>query len=68
VRYEQAETFDEMMEMAEKKEGNMEEIPQLTLQSMAKIIQFSTEPELRKHPDLNSRMELVMEHMINQLN
>jgi len=68
VRYEQAETFDEAMEVTEKKEGSMEEIPQLTLQSMAKTVQFSTEPELRKHLEVNFRMESVMEQMINQLN
>jgi hypothetical protein len=56
------------MEVAEKKEGSMEEIPQLTLQSMAKTVQFSTEPELRKHLEVNFRMESVMEQMINQLN
>jgi hypothetical protein len=39
-----------MMEVAEKKEESMEEVPQLTLQSMAKTIQFLNEPELQKHP------------------
>jgi hypothetical protein len=31
VKYEQAKTFDETTEVAEKKEGNMEEVPRLTM-------------------------------------
>ncbi len=46
----------------------MEEVPRLTMQSMVKIIQFSTEPELWKHPEMSFRMESAMEQMINQMN
>jgi hypothetical protein len=60
--------FDETTEVAEKKEVNMEEVPRPTMQSMVKTVQFSTEPELRKHQEVNSHMELVMEQMINQMN
>jgi hypothetical protein len=68
VRYEQATTFDEATEVAEKKEVSMEEVPRPNAQSMVKTVQFSTEPELRKHLELCSRMELAMEQMINQMN
>ncbi len=61
-------TFDEAAEVAEKREVSMEEVPQPTVQSMVKIIQFSIEPELRKHSEVSSRMELTMEQMINQMN
>jgi len=46
----------------------MEEVPQLTLQSMAKTIQFLNEPELQKHPEVSSYMESAKEQMINKLN
>jgi len=68
VRYKQATTFDEVAEVAEKKEVSMEEVPRPTVHSMVKTVQFSTEPELRKHPKVNSRMESTMEQMINQMN
>jgi len=68
VRYEQVAMFDEVTEVAEKKEVNMEEVPRPTVQSMVKTIQFSIEPELRKHPEMSSRMESAMEQMINQMN
>ncbi len=68
MRYKQAVTFDETAEVAEKKEVSMEEVPRLTVQSMVKIVQFSTEPKLRKHPEVNSHMESAMEQMINQMN
>ncbi len=68
MRYEQAATFDEAVEVAEKKEVSMEEVPRPTVQSMVKAIQFSTKPKLRKHPEVGSRMESVMEQMINQMN
>jgi len=61
-------TFDEATEVVKKKEVNMEEVPRPTVQTMLKIVQFSTEPELRKHPEVSSRMELAMEQMINQMN
>jgi hypothetical protein len=61
-------TFDEAAEVAEKKEVNIEEVPRPTVQSMVKTVQFSTELELRKHPEVNSRMESAMEQMINQMN
>jgi hypothetical protein len=67
VRYEQVTTFDEATEVAEK-EVSMEEVPRPTVQTMVKIVQFSTKPELRKHPEVNSRMESAMEQMINQMN
>jgi hypothetical protein len=60
--------FDEAMEVAEKKEVSIEEVPWPTMQSMMKTIQFSTEPKLRKHPKVSSRMESTMEQMINQMN
>jgi len=68
VRYEQATMFDEATKVAEKKEVSMEEVPRPTVQSMVKTVQFSTEPELRKHLEVSSRMELAMEQMINQMN
>jgi hypothetical protein len=68
VRYKQAVTFDEAADVAEKKEVSMEEVPQPTVQSMVKTVQFSIEPELRKHPKVSSRMESAMEQMINQMN
>ncbi len=68
MRYEQAATFDEATEVAEKKEVSVEEVPRPIVQSMVKTIQFSTEPELRKHLEVNSRMESAMEQMINQMN
>jgi len=37
--------FDEMVEVVEKKEVSMEEIPQPTMQSMVKVVQFLTELE-----------------------
>ncbi len=54
-------TFDEATEVAEKKEVSMEEVPRPTVQSMVKTIQFSIEPELRKHPEVSSRMESAMD-------
>jgi hypothetical protein len=68
VRYKQAATFDEVAEVAEKKEVSMEEIPRPTMQSMVKTVQFLIEPELRKHSEVSSRMESAMEQMINQMN
>jgi hypothetical protein len=68
VKYEQVATFDEATKVAEKKEVSMEEVPRPTMQSMVKTVQFSTEPELRKYPEMNSRMESTMERMINQMN
>jgi hypothetical protein len=50
MRYEQAETFDEAIEVAKKKEVNMEEVPRPIMQTMAKVVQFSTKLEPRKHP------------------
>ncbi len=38
MRYEQVETFDEAVKVVEKKEVNMEEVPQLIVQSMVKVI------------------------------
>jgi len=35
---------------------------------MVKTVQFLTEPELRKHPKVSSRIESTMEQMINQMN
>jgi hypothetical protein len=67
MRYEQVTMFDEATEVAEK-EVNMEEVPRPTVQTMVKTVQFSTEPELRKHLKVSSRMELAMEQMINQMN
>ncbi len=67
MRYEQATTFDETTEVAEK-EVSMEEVPRPTVQTMVKTVQFSTEPKLWKHLEVNSRMESVMEQMINQMN
>jgi hypothetical protein len=49
VRYDQAATFDEVTEVAEKKEVSMEEVPRPIVQSMVKTVQFLTELELRKH-------------------
>ncbi len=60
--------FDEATEVVEKKEVSMEEVPRPIVQSMVKIIQFSTEPELRRHSKVNSRLESAMEQMINQMN
>ncbi len=56
MKYEQAKTFDEVVEVAKKKES-MEKVPWLTVQSMAKAVQFLIELELRKHPKVNSYME-----------
>ncbi len=68
MRYEQSATFDKTAEVAEKKEVSMEEVPRPITQPMVKIVQFSTRSELRKHPEVNSRMESTMEQMINQIN
>jgi len=68
VKYEQTATFDKAVEVAEKKEESMEEVPQPTVQTMVKIVQFSTEPKLRKHLEMSSCMESAMEQMINQMN
>jgi len=68
VRYKQAATFDEAAQVAEKKEVSMEEVPRPIVQSIMKTIQFLTEPELRKHPEVSFRTELAMEQMINQMN
>jgi len=68
VRYKQAATFDEAMKVVEKNEVSMEEVPRPTMQSTVKTIQFLTEPELRKHPEVSSHIELAMEQMINQMN
>jgi len=65
MRYEQVAMFDEASEVAKKKEVSMEEVPQQIVPSMVKVVQFLTEPELRKHPEVSSRMELAMEQMIN---
>jgi hypothetical protein len=46
----------------------MEEVPRPTVQSMVKIVQLSTKPELQKHPEMGSRMESAMQQMINQMN
>jgi hypothetical protein len=67
-KYEQAVTFDEVAEVAEKKEVSMEEVPRPTMQSTVKTVQFSTEPELQKHLEVSSRMESTIEQMINQMN
>ncbi len=61
VRYEQVATFDEAAKVAEKKEVSMEEVPQPTVQCVVKTVQFSTEPELQKHPEVSSHMESAME-------
>ncbi len=68
MRYEQSATFDEAAQVAEKKEVSMEEVPQPIAQPRVKAVQFSTEPELRKHPEVSSRMESAMEQMVNQMN
>ncbi len=68
MRYEQVATFDETTKVAEKKEVSMEEVPRPTAQSMAKTVQFSIEPEVRKHPEVSFHMESAMEQMINQMN
>ncbi len=68
MKYKQAPTFNEAMEVAEKKEVSIEEVPWPTMQSMVKTVQFSTEPKLWKHLKVSSRMELTMEQMINQMN
>jgi hypothetical protein len=68
VRYKQAATFDEATKVAEKKEVSMEEVPRRTVQPMVKTVQFSTELQLWKHLEVNSRMESAMEQMINQMN
>jgi len=68
VRYEQAAMFDEATEVVEKKEASMQEVPRPIVQTMVKTVQFSTEPEVRKHPEVSSRMESAMEQMINQMN
>jgi hypothetical protein len=60
--------FEEAAEVAEKKEVSMEEVPRPIVRPTAKTVQFSTEPELRKHPEVSSRMESAMEQMINQMN
>jgi hypothetical protein len=46
MRYEQAATFDEAAEVAEKKKVSMEEVPQPTAQPTVKAVQFSTKPKL----------------------
>ncbi len=61
-------TFDEVVEVAKKKEVSMEQVPRPTVQSMVKIVQLSTKPELQKHPEMGSRMESAMQQMINQMN
>ncbi len=61
-------TFNEAAKVAEKKEVSMEEVPRPTVQSMVKTVQLSTEPELRKHSKVSSRMESTMEQMINEMN
>jgi hypothetical protein len=68
MKYEQVGTFDEPAKVVRKKEVNMEEVPQPIVQSMVKVVQFSTEPKPQKHLEVSSRMELVMEQMINQMN
>ncbi len=68
VRYKQAATFDEATKVAKNKKVSMEEVPRPTVQSTVKTIRLSTEPELRKHPEVSSRMESAMEQMINQMN
>jgi len=68
MRYKQAATFDEVAEVAEKKEVSMEEVPRPTVQSMVKTVQFSTEPELWKHPEMGSCIKSTMEQMINKMN
>ncbi len=68
MRYKQAATFDEATKVAEKKEVSMEEVPRRTVQPMVKTVQFSTELQLWKHLEVNSRMESAMEQMINQMN
>jgi len=60
--------FDEATEVVEKKEASMQEVPRPIVQTMVKTVQFSTEPEVRKHPEVSSRMESAMEQMINQMN
>ncbi len=61
-------TFDEPAKVAGKKEVNMEEVPQPSVQSMMKVVQFSTEPKPQKHLEMSFRMESLMEQMINQMN
>jgi hypothetical protein len=68
MRYEQVAMFDEVTKVVEKKEVSMEEISQPTTQSMVKAIQFSTEPKLRKPPEVSSCTKSTMEQMINQMN
>lgn len=55
-----------MTEVVEMKD--MEKVPQPTMQSMAKAIQFLTEPKPQRHPKVRSHMESVIEQMINQMN
>ncbi len=68
MRYDQTTTFEEAAAVAEKKEVFMEEVPRPTVRPTAKTGQFSTEPQLWKHPEVSSRMESAMEQMINQMN
>ncbi len=68
MKYEQTTTFDETMEVTEKKEVGIEEVPWPTLRPMVKAIQFLTELELWKHPEVSSRIKSAMEEMINQMN
>jgi hypothetical protein len=57
-----------MAKVTKKKEENMEEIAQLIVQYVAKVVQFFIEPKLQKHPKVNYCMESAMEQMINQMN
>jgi hypothetical protein len=68
VRYEQSPTFDEAAKGAEKKKVSMEEVPWPIVQPMVKVVQFSIEPKLRKHPKVSSHMKSALEQMINQMN
>jgi hypothetical protein len=46
----------------------MEEVPQPTVQSMVKAIQFLIKLKMWKHPKVSFCMESVIEQMINQMN
>jgi predicted DNA-binding protein YlxM (UPF0122 family) len=68
VSFEQTTMFGEAAEVAEMKEVSMEEVPQPTMQSMVKVVQFSTKLKMQKHLEVSSRIESTMEQMINQMN
>ncbi len=66
MKYEQAKTFDEMMEVAQKKKHGGSHATDCVIHGESSSLSTKLEPW--KHPEMNFCMESTMEQIINQMN